>query len=100
MQIFQHLVAFGNYVITATSFGDPHFITFDGTPYTFNGHGEFWLVWAEDAIISGNDVTFKLQGRMQQPDHQPCRLMFDIYCLPANRFSSLDVTYTPWCKLR
>jgi hypothetical protein len=23
------------------SWGDPHFLTLDGTPYTFNGHGEY-----------------------------------------------------------
>jgi len=27
--------------------GDPHFITLDKLPYTFNGQGEFWMVKSE-----------------------------------------------------
>ncbi len=37
--------------------GDPHFITLDGHPYTFNAHGECTLVQA-------NNHMFTLQGRM------------------------------------
>ncbi|XP_077984689.1 sushi, von Willebrand factor type A, EGF and pentraxin domain-containing protein 1-like [Glandiceps talaboti] len=40
----------------ATMFGDPHAINFDGTPFTFNGYGEFDI-----ARISGN---LTVQGRM------------------------------------
>ncbi|XP_066592875.1 protein mesh isoform X2 [Prorops nasuta] len=45
----------------ATVFGDPHIITFDGLPYTFNGKGEFVLVRV-------NDLRDKLdiQGRFEQ----------------------------------
>ncbi|XP_070554193.1 sushi domain-containing protein 2-like isoform X2 [Ptychodera flava] len=39
--------------------GDPHFITLDGLEYTFNGHGEFYLV------MTTND-TFIMQGRMME----------------------------------
>ncbi len=38
--------------------GDPHFITLDGHPYTFNAHGECTLVQA-------NNHMFTLQGRMR-----------------------------------
>lgn len=38
-------------------FGDPHMITLDHVPYTFNGHGEFTL-------IETLDDSFTLQGRM------------------------------------
>jgi hypothetical protein len=46
----------------ATTFGDPHFYTFDGSQYTFNGKGEFVLVRA-------NTDRHKLdvQGRFEQP---------------------------------
>ncbi|XP_073816077.1 sushi domain containing 2 mesh isoform X4 [Musca autumnalis] len=42
-------------------FGDPHFITFDGTQYTFNGLGEFVLSRSVDA-----DKRFEVQGRFEQ----------------------------------
>ncbi|XP_077868996.1 sushi domain-containing protein 2-like [Saccoglossus kowalevskii] len=38
--------------------GDPHIHTLDGTPYTFNGQGEFSLM-----KTTGN--SFSMQGRMQ-----------------------------------
>lgn len=42
----------------ATTFGDPHMITLDGVEYTFNGFGEYHILW-----VTGPD--FNLQGRMQ-----------------------------------
>lgn len=42
----------------ATGFGDPHMVTLDGTPFTFNGHGEYFIL-----KLSGMD--FSLQGRME-----------------------------------
>ena len=37
---------------TARNFGDPHFDTFDGLRYTFNGKGEFWLVQTTDDSVN------------------------------------------------
>ncbi|RWS30329.1 mesh-like CUB and sushi domain-containing protein [Leptotrombidium deliense] len=42
-------------------FGDPHFITFDGTNYTFNGHGEFVLVRTDDPVHK-----LDIQARFEQ----------------------------------
>ncbi|XP_030370476.1 protein mesh isoform X2 [Scaptodrosophila lebanonensis] len=42
-------------------FGDPHFITFDGSAYTFNGLGEFVLARSTD-----ESERFEIQGRFQQ----------------------------------
>jgi len=47
------------------AFGDPHFRTFDGTTYTFNGHGEFWFVKIDS---EENIPDFKLQARMEIPN--------------------------------
>lgn len=42
----------------ASAFGDPHFITFDGANFTFNGHGEYVLLEA--------DLTnLRVQGRAE-----------------------------------
>uniref|UniRef100_A0A8D0DEN9 Sushi domain containing 2 n=1 Tax=Sander lucioperca TaxID=283035 RepID=A0A8D0DEN9_SANLU len=48
--------------------GDPHFITFDGLSFTFNGKGEFYLVYSSDKTIlnvririHGNITTYLLQ---------------------------------------
>lgn len=38
--------------------GDPHFITLDGLKYTFNGHGEFYI------LQTINSSQFVVQGRM------------------------------------
>jgi len=37
--------------------GDPHMVTFDKSPYTFNAVGEFWMV---------RSTNFSMQGRMTQ----------------------------------
>ena len=37
---------------TARNFGDPHFDTFDGLRYTFNGKGEFWLIRTTDDSVN------------------------------------------------
>ena len=42
----------------ATGFGDPHMVTLDGTSFTFNGYGEYF-------ILKVRGVNFTLQGRME-----------------------------------
>ena len=41
--------------------GDPHITTLDGVNYTFNGLGDFLLVWTQD-----RNSSFLLQGRTAQ----------------------------------
>lgn len=44
----------------AAIYGDPHFLTFDGTNYTFGGHGEFSLVRADN-----EKAKINVQGRFE-----------------------------------
>ncbi|XP_077159428.1 sushi domain-containing protein 2 isoform X2 [Paroedura picta] len=43
----------------ASAFGDPHFITFDGTHFTFNGLGEYTL-------LESDLTSLRVQGRTRQ----------------------------------
>lgn len=52
------------HLTTATVFGDPHFVTFDGLEYTFNGKGEFVLLRADTPKQNLN-----VQGRFEQVPH-------------------------------
>ena len=47
-------------------FGDPHFYTFDGMPYTFNGLGEYVLVRADSPR-----VKLDVQGRFERVQESP-----------------------------
>ncbi|XP_035291699.1 sushi domain-containing protein 2 isoform X1 [Anguilla anguilla] len=46
------------------AFGDPHFVTFDGSSYTFNGKGEYYLVLApgKGLTIQGRTEPVKLEN--------------------------------------
>uniref|UniRef100_A0A2K5UEM5 Sushi domain containing 2 n=1 Tax=Macaca fascicularis TaxID=9541 RepID=A0A2K5UEM5_MACFA len=47
---------------SASAFGDPHFVTFDGTNFTFNGRGEYVLL---EAVLTDLRVQARAQpGRM------------------------------------
>lgn len=49
----------------ASVYGDPHFLTFDGTNYTFNGRGEFSLLHVDTAVHK-----LDVQARFEQvPRH-------------------------------
>ena len=52
----------------AVAYGDPHFMTFDGNNFTFNGFGEFWLLHAEMQDSADN---INIQIRMRQPEPGP-----------------------------
>ncbi|XP_048860645.1 sushi domain-containing protein 2 isoform X2 [Brienomyrus brachyistius] len=45
-------------------FGDPHFVTFDGISYTFNGQGEYYLVQAasKGLTIQGRTERVKMEN--------------------------------------
>eukprot|EP00066_Takifugu_rubripes_P013973 XP_011603239.1 PREDICTED: sushi domain-containing protein 2 [Takifugu rubripes] len=47
---------------TAVVFGDPHFVTFDGVSYSFNGRGEYNLVTSESKQLSVQGRTEPVSG--------------------------------------
>ncbi len=51
--------------MTAATFGDPHFVTFDGVDYTFNGKGEF-------IMVQETASEFELQVRTEQVECSSC----------------------------
>ncbi len=51
-------------IITAQGSGDPHYTTFDGRYFDFNGYGEFILV--EASRRDSKTPVFTLQGRTGQ----------------------------------
>ena len=55
----QNLLVFSHFLmLLGWMIGDPHFITLDGLKYTFNGHGEFYI------LQTINSSQFVVQGRM------------------------------------
>lgn len=48
-------------IFPASAFGDPHFVTFDGTNFTFNGRGEYVLL---EAALTDLRVQARAQTRM------------------------------------
>ncbi|CDW54207.1 VWD and NIDO and AMOP domain containing protein [Trichuris trichiura] len=54
-----------------TAYGHGHFITFDGTKYTFNGRGHFVLV-----LLNTPQYKFTVQVRTEQPPRTLCNAIF------------------------
>lgn len=48
----------------AVVFGDPHFITFDGVSYSFNGKGEYTLVTSKIKSLTIQGRTEPVNGEM------------------------------------
>ncbi|KAG7224012.1 hypothetical protein INR49_015269, partial [Caranx melampygus] len=50
---------------SAVVFGDPHFITFDGVSYSFNGKGEYTLVKSEEPKLTIQGRTEPVNGTIK-----------------------------------
>lgn len=51
-------------ITSAVVFGDPHFVTFDGVSYSFNGKGEYTLVNSAEKVLSIQGRTEAVMGEM------------------------------------
>ena len=80
-------------------------MTFDFNNYTFNGYGEFWLLWVDFQSYD----SFNLQLRMTQPEPGPRKLRRSILFIPVihvcmvtlscNGFESGHKFGAPYCML-
>lgn len=88
MFLVRHLLC----AIPAVVFGDPHFITFDGEQYSFNGKGEYTLV-------SWDKEDLKIQGRTEPVNCK--RVTFQMSkSLPAIKFRLYSVTHVFFADAR
>ncbi|KAM3937033.1 sushi domain-containing protein 2 [Leptodactylus fuscus] len=70
----------------ASAFGEPHFITFDGLDYTFNGKGEYYMVKATNPFLSIQFRTTPFQGELAESEqNEPSQ--------PSGFFASLTVEF-------
>ena len=58
--------------LAATGYGDPHFRSMDGTEFTYNGKGEFWLLRSILTTAEGTNPLsewehIRIQVRLEQP---------------------------------
>lgn len=65
--------------------GDPHITTFDGTGYTFNGAGEFWL-------LKGSSM--KVQSRME-PFGDKSATVFTAFVMKSTNSSTVQIEKVP-----
>lgn len=66
--------------MAAVVFGDPHFITFDGVSYSFNGFGEYTLV---TSFAKG----LTIQGRTEPVNGELLKAFRCFKCMSLHLFS-------------
>ena len=70
--LFSKLVTIFLSYLLATGYGDPHFRSMDGTEFTYNGKGEFWLLRSILTTAEGTNPLsewehIRIQVRLEQP---------------------------------
>lgn len=78
-------------LLLAVLFGDPHLVSLDGQPYTFNGAGEYTILNALN--------SFLVQGRSEPADRtddgQPVGTVFTAIAARSNNSATVEVQQVP-----
>lgn len=74
------------FFLSASVLGDPHFITFDGSTYTFNGKGEYVLLHSPEyqLTVQGRTEPMKSENGKMTENHlflSPCKNLSVTLCL-------------------
>ena len=79
-----------SFKLAAITWGDPHLKTLDGSSYTFNGHGEYWMVDTEYGI-SGFQLQARTERALDKYDQPTQATVFSGFAARDNETTTVQV---------